>query len=167
LPDAAAVIPHLSRLGVDWVYLSPLLQSEPGSSHGYDVTDHSVTDGSRGGRTGLAAVAEAARAAGMGVIVDIVPNHVGVAAPKLSVWWWDVLRRGRGSVHAQAFDIDWERGGGKIRLPVLGDAADGHDELDALTVVTVNCGTTTTLSRLPTARAMAPRARCTRGSTTS
>jgi len=135
LPDAAAVIPHLSRLGVDWVYLSPLLQSEPGSSHGYDVTDHSVTDGSRGGRTGLAAVAEAARAAGMGVIVDIVPNHVGVAAPKLSVWWWDVLRRGRGSVHAQAFDIDWERGGGKIRLPVLGDAADGHDELDALTVV--------------------------------
>ncbi len=135
LPDAAALVPQLSALGVDWVYLSPLLESEPGSSHGYDVTDHSVTDESRGGRTGLAAVAAAARAAGMGVIVDIVPNHVGVATPPLSVWWWDVLKRGRDSVHAQAFDVDWEFGGGKIRLPVLGDAADGHDELDALTVV--------------------------------
>ena len=134
LPDAEALVPQLYALGVDWVYLSPLLESEPGSAHGYDVTDHAVTDESRGGRTGLAAVAAAARAAGMGVIVDIVPNHVGVATPKRSVWWWDVLRRGPESVHAQAFDIDWELGGGKIRLPVLGDAADGHDELDALTI---------------------------------
>ncbi len=135
LNDAAALVPQLSALGVDWVYLSPLLQSEPGSSHGYDVTDHSVTDETRGGRAGLAALADAAHAAGMGVIVDIVPNHVGVATPPLSVWWWDVLRRGRDSAHALAFDVDWDLGGGKIRLPVLGDAVDGHDELDALSIV--------------------------------
>ena len=66
------------------------------------------------------------------MLVDIVPNHVGVATPALSVWWWDVLRRGRESEHAVAFDIDWAVGGGKIRLPILGD---GDDELDALQVV--------------------------------
>ena len=68
----------------------------------------------------------------LGVLVDIVPNHVGVATPVLSLWWWDVLRAGPESVHAKAFDIDWAAGGGRIRLPMLGD---GDDELANLRVV--------------------------------
>ncbi len=66
------------------------------------------------------------------MLVDIVPNHVGVAVPAESVWWWDVLRHGRESVHAVAFDVDWAAGDGRILLPVLGD---GPDELAALAVV--------------------------------
>ena len=81
LIDAARLVPQLHRLGADWVYLSPLLQSETGSEHGYDVTDHGTTDPARGGREGLAALADAAHEADMGVLVDIVPNHVGVATP--------------------------------------------------------------------------------------
>ncbi len=132
LQDAAALVPYLQALGIDWVYLSPVLAAEPGSEHGYDVVDHGKVDDSRGGDHALAGVARAAHDAGLGVLVDIVPNHVGVASPELAVWWWDVLRRGRDSEHAVAFDIDWSIGGGKIRLPILGD---GDNELDALQVV--------------------------------
>ncbi len=131
LTDAAALVPYLRSLGVDWIYLSPLLAAEPGSSHGYDVVDHGRVDESRGGADGLAAAATAAHAAGLGVLVDIVPNHVGVQTPSLSVWWWDVLRHGRESEHAHAFDIDWAAGGGRLRLPVLGD---GDAELDELRI---------------------------------
>ncbi|MFP3813653.1 hypothetical protein, partial [Bacillus sp. SIMBA_005] len=66
--------------------------------------------------------AAAARAAGLGILVDIVPNHVGVAKPRLNRWWWDVLRLGRASRHAVAFDIDWPAGGGRLLLPILGAA---------------------------------------------
>lgn len=132
LQDAADLVPYLQSLGVDWMYLSPVLAAEPGSEHGYDVVDHAKVDGSRGGDHALADVARAAHGAGLGVLVDIVPNHVGVASPELAIWWWDVLRRGRGSDHAVAFDIDWSVGGDKIRLPILGD---GDDELGALQIV--------------------------------
>ena len=131
--DAAALVPQLAALGADWVYLSPILESDEGSDHGYDVTDHgSDRHGARrpGGR--WPAVADAAHAAGMGVLVDIVPNHVGVATPARSTWWWELLRDGPESEHAGAFDVDWAAGGGRIRLPVLGDAA---DELDRLQLV--------------------------------
>jgi (1->4)-alpha-D-glucan 1-alpha-D-glucosylmutase len=131
LQRAAELVGYLHRLGADWVYCSPLLQAEPGSDHGYDVIDHGRTDAARGGRTGLAALADAAHQAGLGVLVDIVSNHVGVATPEHSVWWWDVLARGADSPHAAAFDIDWDAGGGRLRLPVLGD---GPDELDALEI---------------------------------
>ncbi len=140
LQHAARLVGYLQRLGAGWVYCSPLLQSEPGSDHGYDVVDHSRTDAARGGREGLAELSGAAHAAGLGVLVDIVPNHVGVATPELSVWWWDVLARGRHSPHAAAFDIDWDAGAGRVLLPVLGDPADGDaaadpdGELDALRV---------------------------------
>ena len=131
LHAAAALVPQIARLGADWVYLSPILQAEEGSEHGYDVTDHSRVDVSRGGSAGLQAVAEAAHAAGLGVLVDIVPNHVGVATAAQSVWWWDVLTHGRESRYAEAFDVDWAAGNGRLRLPVLGD---GPDELDELVV---------------------------------
>ncbi|WEK62074.1 MAG: malto-oligosyltrehalose synthase [Candidatus Microbacterium colombiense] len=124
LDDAAGLVPYLVDLGVSWAYLSPLLEAVPGSDHGYDVVDHSRVDPSRGGEAGLRRFADAAHEAGLGVLVDIVPNHVGVAVPRTNPWWWDVLRLGRESRHAPAFDIDWRRGNGKLRLPILGSVAD-------------------------------------------
>ncbi len=121
LLEATRRLQYLHDLGVDWVYLSPLLESEPGSTHGYDVVACDRVDPSRGGAHGLAALCAEAHRLGMGVLVDIVPNHVGVATPATNAWWWDVLEHGRGSVHAEAFDIDWEYGHGKLLLPVLGD----------------------------------------------
>jgi (1->4)-alpha-D-glucan 1-alpha-D-glucosylmutase len=119
--EAARQLPYLHELGVDWVYLSPLLEAEPGSTHGYDVVDTDKVDESRGGAAGLDALSAEARRLGMGVLVDIVPNHVGVATPAHNAWWWDVLQHGRDSEHARAFDIDWEFGGGRLRIPVLAD----------------------------------------------
>jgi (1->4)-alpha-D-glucan 1-alpha-D-glucosylmutase len=135
LDAATDLIDYLADLGADWVYLSPILEAEPGSNHGYDVVDHSRVDPDRGGADGLERLAEAAHSRGLGVLVDIVPNHVGVATAPLSVWWWELLTHGRDSRHAEAFDIDWEFGNGKVRLPVLGD-----DSLEALTVATAADG---------------------------
>ena len=80
--EVARRLPYLHELGADWVYLSPLLQAEAGSTHGYDVVAHDRIDPARGGEKGLAAVSAEARRLGMGVLVDIVPNHVGVATPR-------------------------------------------------------------------------------------
>ncbi|WP_370864988.1 alpha-amylase family glycosyl hydrolase [Nocardioides agariphilus] len=121
------VLPYLHDLGVDWVYLSPILQAAAGSSHGYDVVDPSRVDSSRGGPEGLLALSTEARRLGMGVLVDIVPNHMGVATPAENAWWWDVLRLGRSSAYSAAFDIDWEAHGGRVLLPVLGDDGDRPD----------------------------------------
>ncbi len=128
LYDAARRLPYLHELGADWVYLSPLLAAEPGSDHGYDVVAHDRIDESRGGAEGLAALTVEARRLGMGVLVDIVPNHVGVATPEANAWWWDLLAQGRSSQHADAFDVDWAAGGGRVRIPVLGD--DGVDAVE-------------------------------------
>jgi (1->4)-alpha-D-glucan 1-alpha-D-glucosylmutase len=132
---AARVLPYLRDLGVDWVYLSPLLASEPGSTHGYDVVAFDHVDPERGGEEGLAALSAEARRLGMGVLVDIVPNHVGVATPAEDPWWWDVLRLGRESEHASAFDVDWAAGDGRILIPVVGD-----DDEDAIRVVLSDSG---------------------------
>jgi len=112
---AAGVLPYLHDLGVDWVYLSPILEAAPGSQHGYDVVRHDRVDPARGGAAGLAALSAEARRLGMGVLVDIVPNHVGVAAPEHNPWWADVLAHGRESAYAAFFDVDWTAGGGSIR----------------------------------------------------
>ncbi|WP_344345096.1 malto-oligosyltrehalose synthase [Agrococcus versicolor] len=136
LDDAAGRLEALHDLGVDWVYLSPILDAEPGSSHGYDVIGHDRIDPSRGGAEGLAALSAEARRLGMGVLVDIVPNHVGVATPQQNAWWWDVLRLGRESPHADAFDVDWAQHDGRILLPIVGDDDDlgdgrvGHVAID-------------------------------------
>jgi (1->4)-alpha-D-glucan 1-alpha-D-glucosylmutase len=132
---AARVLPYLHDLGVDWVYLSPLLASEPGSTHGYDVVAFDHLDEERGGEEGLAALSAEARRLGMGVLVDIVPNHVGVATPSEDPWWWDVLKLGRESEHATAFDVDWAAGDGRILIPVVGD-----DDEDAIRVVASGTG---------------------------
>jgi (1->4)-alpha-D-glucan 1-alpha-D-glucosylmutase len=128
--DAAEQVPYLKSLGVDWVYLSPILTAEQGSDHGYDVTDPSAVDPDRGGPEGLVALSRAARDHGMGVLVDIVPNHVGVATPVQNPWWWSLLKDGQGSPYAEAFDVDWDLGGGKIRLPMLGS----DEDLDKLAI---------------------------------
>ncbi|GAA1706543.1 malto-oligosyltrehalose synthase [Microbacterium sediminicola] len=120
LDAAADVTGYLRDLGVGWVYLSPLLQATEGSDHGYDVVDPTRVDSSRGGAEGLARFAAAARAAGLGILIDTVPNHMGISRPEQNPWWWDVLRLGEASPHAPAFDIDWDAGGGRVRLPVLG-----------------------------------------------
>ena len=81
LHSVAELSDYLAELGVDWVYLSPLLEAEPGSDHGYDVVRHDRVDPARGGDEGLVEASTAAHGAGLGVLVDIVPNHVGVATP--------------------------------------------------------------------------------------
>ena len=127
--EAAAVTGYLSELGVGAVYVSPLLRSTTGSRHGYDVVDHRLVDPGRGGDAGLAALAQACHAAGLGLVVDIVPNHMGVAAPAENHAWWDVLRLGRKSPFARWFDIDWRINDGRILIPVLGDDADPVTDL--------------------------------------
>jgi (1->4)-alpha-D-glucan 1-alpha-D-glucosylmutase len=109
---------------VSWAYLSPLLRATRGSDHGYDVVDPSTVDPARGGPEALERFAVAARAAGLGILVDIVPNHMGVGEPAQNPWWWDVLTHGRSSRYADAFDIDWDYGSGKVRVPLLGAELD-------------------------------------------
>jgi (1->4)-alpha-D-glucan 1-alpha-D-glucosylmutase len=129
LYDAAAVAGYLAELGVGAVYVSPLLRSSTGSSHGYDVVDHRLVDPDRGGEAGLATLAHACRAAGLGLVVDIVPNHMGVADPGENHAWWDVLRLGQKSPFARWFDIDWQINDGRVLIPVLGDDADPAADL--------------------------------------
>ncbi|PPF85268.1 malto-oligosyltrehalose synthase [Subtercola sp. Z020] len=135
LDDAAETAGYIHELGADWVYFSPLLKAEKGSDHGYDVIDHSQIDPDRGGSSGLDAAVAAARSHGLGVLIDIVPNHVGVATPTISAWWWDLLKHGRDSAYASYFDVDWEFGQGKVRIPVLGSAPVAGEEIEGLEVV--------------------------------
>lgn len=126
--DAQNLVGYLADLGVSHLYLSPILTAAEGSSHGYDVTDPTTVSAELGGPEGFRRLSEAARAAGLGVIVDIVPNHVGVDDPTQNRWWWDLLTHGRGSAYSSYFDIDWTLDpGGRIVLPVLGSDDDVAD----------------------------------------
>ena len=125
LDAARALVPHLARLGVSHLYLSPILQAAPGSTHGYDTVDHRRISQELGGRDGFARLATAAADAGMGLVVDVVPNHMSIAVPAANRWWWDVLENGPTSVFADHFDITWEssevRQLDTVLLPILGD----------------------------------------------
>ena len=118
LTAATALVDYLDRLGVGAIYTSPLLAAAPGSTHGYDVVDPTRANPELGGEQARLALMSTARAAGLGVVVDIVPNHMSVAVPKANPWWWDVLEHGRQSPYATYFDIDWTSDA--ILLPVLG-----------------------------------------------
>jgi (1->4)-alpha-D-glucan 1-alpha-D-glucosylmutase len=128
--DAENLLDYLDELGVSHLYLSPILTAVEGSTHGYDVTDPTTVSEALGGADGLARLSEAAKARGMGLVIDIVPNHVGVDKPEENRWWWDVLRNGPSSPYASFFDIDWELDGGRIVLPLLGS----DDDISSLTV---------------------------------
>jgi (1->4)-alpha-D-glucan 1-alpha-D-glucosylmutase len=129
LHATARLAGYLARLGVTHLYASPLLTSTTGSTHGYDVTDHRTADPQRGGEEGRLALVEALREHGLSMVLDLVPNHMGVAVPAENAAWWDVLRLGPQSAYNRWFDIDWSRG--RVLLPVLGD---GPDELSRLRV---------------------------------
>ncbi|WP_137992628.1 malto-oligosyltrehalose synthase [Streptomyces vilmorinianum] len=119
-PFAAAerAVPHLAGLGVSHLHLSPVLEAVPGSTHGYDVTDHRAIRAELGGEEGLRALAATARAHGLGLVVDLVPNHMA-ASPRHNHALREVLREGPDSPYARWFDIDWEAEDGRILLPVL------------------------------------------------
>ncbi|MFI9545584.1 malto-oligosyltrehalose synthase [Streptomyces sp. NPDC052016] len=128
---AAATVPYLASLGVSHLHLSPVLEAVPGSLHGYDVVDHARVREELGGEAGLRALSRAAREHGLGLVVDIVPNHMA-AVPRHNRALWEVLREGPKSPYARWFDIDWEAQGGQVLLPVLGGPV--GDELSRLRV---------------------------------
>ena len=123
LVDALALVPYLSDLGVSHIYASPLFKAVPHSLHGYDVCDFTKLNPELGTEADLERLVSALHAWKMGLILDIVPNHMGIASPE-NFWWWDVLKNGRASRFAGYFDIDWKSSDpkltGKILLPVLG-----------------------------------------------
>jgi (1->4)-alpha-D-glucan 1-alpha-D-glucosylmutase len=119
LKATAELVDYLADLGVSHLYTAPLLAATPGSEHGYDVVDHTRVNPELGGPDGLRSLSAALRAAGLGLVVDIVPNHAGVAVASANPTWWDVLRDGEQSPYAKFYDIDWTRG--RLRLPVLAD----------------------------------------------
>lgn len=118
---AAELIPYLRDLGVGAMYTSPVLAAVPGSTHGYDVVDPTRMNPGLGGDRAFADLALRLRGAGLGLVVDIVPNHMGIEDPAANPTWWDVLRLGRASPFARFYDIDWDRA--PIMVPVLADAA--------------------------------------------
>ncbi|WP_433014893.1 malto-oligosyltrehalose synthase [Kribbella sp. CA-294648] len=120
--DAAAeVVPYLHDLGVSHVYLSPILQAAPGSTHGYDVVDHSRLSEPAGGRPAFDRLATSLADHRMGAIADVVPNHVAVPTPaRLNTALWSVLRDGPSSPYAEWFDVDWGAGNQPLLMAVLG-----------------------------------------------
>jgi (1->4)-alpha-D-glucan 1-alpha-D-glucosylmutase len=118
--DAAGIAGYLASLGVSHVYLSPILQAAPGSRHGYDVVDHSRISADIGGEPAFRDMVARFREHGLGVIADIVPNHMAIPAPEsLNRQLWSVLRDGTGSPYAHWFDVDWDAEDGRLLLPVL------------------------------------------------
>lgn len=113
---AAGLVPYLKRLGISHLYASPIFTATSGSTHGYDITDANEIDPSIGGREGFDRMVKALDTAGLGLILDIVPNHM--AASLENSWWRDVVENGEKSHYARHFDIDWSR---KLTLPFLGD----------------------------------------------
>jgi (1->4)-alpha-D-glucan 1-alpha-D-glucosylmutase len=122
--DASEIVPYLRALGISDYYVSPVLQARAGSSHGYDVCDHSRLSPELGGQEAFEALAAALREHSMGLILDAVPNHMGISDPG-NVWWMDILENGPGSFYASYFDIDWHPVNpaleNKVLLPVLED----------------------------------------------
>jgi (1->4)-alpha-D-glucan 1-alpha-D-glucosylmutase len=122
--DAAAIAGYLADLGVTHLYSSPYLQAAPGSAHGYDVVDPTRVSEDLGGEEAHARMCRALGAAGLGQVLDVVPNHMAIS-DRRNVWWWDVLENGAASRYAAYFDVDWHSPQARLRdtvlLPILGD----------------------------------------------
>ncbi len=121
--DAAAIVGYLADLGISHLYCSPYLQAAPGSMHGYDVVDHSRLNAELGGGAAHGRLTRQLAEAGLGQVLDIVPNHMALAG-RANAWWWDVLENGPSSTYARFFDIDWDPPESKLTatvlMPVLG-----------------------------------------------
>lgn len=121
---ALKIVPYLRDMGISHIYTSPILAARPGSTHGYDIIDHQSLNPEVGGREGFDALSTALLKAEMGLVMDIVPNHMGIGRGD-NLWWLDVLEWGRASRYAHYFDIEWfpETQGihDQVLLPVLGD----------------------------------------------
>ncbi len=137
LTDAANVVPYIAGLGVSHLYLSPIFAAAPGSEHGYDVLDHSRVNEELGGVAAFYTFRRAAEQCGLGIILDIVPNHVGLAGGA-NRWWRDVMRYGRASEYAPYFDIDWDGQAylpaGLLVYPILGKSFGEALEAGEMTV---------------------------------
>jgi (1->4)-alpha-D-glucan 1-alpha-D-glucosylmutase len=122
--DAATIAGYLAELGISHLYLSPILQAAPGSTHGYDVVDPTRVNRELGGADGHARLSEALGAAGLGQLLDVVPNHMAITG-RDNAWWWDVLANGPASMYATYFDVDWDAPDRRLRntvlLPILGE----------------------------------------------
>jgi (1->4)-alpha-D-glucan 1-alpha-D-glucosylmutase len=122
---AAEIVPYLKALGITHLYASPFMQARKGSTHGYDIVDHSRLNPELGGEAGFERLSAALKAHDIGLILDFVPNHVGVHFAD-NPWWLDVLEWGPASPHAVSFDIDWEqlpyRARGGVLLPIIGSS---------------------------------------------
>ena len=120
---AAEIVPYLKALGITHLYTSPFMRARRGSTHGYDITDHTKLNPELGGEEGFECLSAALKAHDLGLILDFVPNHVGVHFDDNS-WWLDLLEWGEASPHAVSFDIDWEqlpyRARGGVLVPILG-----------------------------------------------
>ncbi len=125
LDRATGLVPYFARLGISHLYASPIFKARSGSTHGYDIVDHTQINPELGGEAALRRLVEALRAHDMGLILDIVPNHMGVGGAD-NAWWLDVLEWGRASAYAEFFDIDWDPPDatlrGRMLAPFLGDA---------------------------------------------
>ncbi|MFO7778791.1 MAG: malto-oligosyltrehalose synthase [Nitriliruptoraceae bacterium] len=138
--DAERIVPRLAELGISHLYLSPCLEAVPGSMHGYDVIDPGRIRESLGGRSGLRALATAAHAAGLGLVLDIVPNHVGLVSPD-NPWWWDVLTHGPEGRYGRHFDVHWRPGAHgqpTLLVPELGEPLAAALEQDVLQLAHVD-----------------------------
>ena len=122
--DAAALASYLAALGISDCYTSPFFETSSKDSHGYDVSDHNCIRAELGGEAAFGRFSQALGRHGLGLLIDLVPNHMGIAGNR-NVWWLDVLENGPGSRYAHVFDIDWTPAkpelAGKVLLPVLGD----------------------------------------------
>ncbi|MDA0988994.1 MAG: alpha-amylase family glycosyl hydrolase [Chloroflexi bacterium] len=116
--DARALVPYLHRPGITDLYCSPIFQARRGSTHSYDVTDYSLLNAELGTEEGFDALVTELKANGMGLLLDIVPNHM--AASPENPWWTDLLENGPGSQYGSYFDVDWSIGENKLILPFLG-----------------------------------------------
>ena len=123
LDNATALVPYFASLGISHLYASPLLKARAGSTHGYDIVDHNTINPELGGEDALRRLVDALRAEQMGLVLDIVPNHMGVGGND-NAWWLDVLEWGRASPYAEFFDIDWDPPDttmrGRMLAPFLG-----------------------------------------------
>jgi (1->4)-alpha-D-glucan 1-alpha-D-glucosylmutase len=122
---AAAAVPYLKKLGISHLYASPFLKARKGSTHGYDIVDHTQFNPELGGEAGFERLSHALKQHDLGLILDFVPNHVGVHFAD-NPWWLDVLEWGPGSPHAASFDIDWDllpyRPRSGVLLPIIGSS---------------------------------------------